>query len=113
MIEPAKLTGALDRPDVRRFFDGTNKGGVTFLIAANATEVLLGEVKAPGARPHTLGQRHQRGCKSLGELGRLTEEVVRQAKRSLPTDAGKTGELGSEVVDRGHQREQATRNREP
>jgi hypothetical protein len=37
MIQTAKLTGTLDRADVRRFFDGADERGVTSLVAANRT----------------------------------------------------------------------------
>jgi len=90
MIQAPELTGALDRADIRRFFDCADERGVTPLIAANRTQFVLGEVEAPGTRPHALGQRHERGSEPLAGFGGLSQEVIGQAKRRLPTDAWKT-----------------------
>jgi hypothetical protein len=49
----------------------------------------------------------------LAVFGGLSQEVVRQAKRRLPTDAGETRELCREVFYCRHEREQGTGNGEP
>ena len=86
---------------------------VTPLIAANRTQLFLGEVEAPRAGPDAFSQRHERGGEPLAVLGRLTQEVIRQAERRLPTDAGKTRELRREIFYGRHDRERGTGNGEP
>lgn len=104
VIQASKLTGALDRADIRRFFDCADERGVTSLIAADRTQFLLRQVEAPRARPHAFGQRHERGSQSLTVLRGLTKEVVGEPERCLAADPRQTGELGSEVVYGRHDR---------
>jgi hypothetical protein len=99
VIQASELTGALDRADVRRFFDCADECRVTSSIAANRTQLLLSEVEAAGAWSDALGQRHERSGEPLAVLGWLTKEVIREPKCRLPTYAGKTGQFGSEVFN--------------
>jgi hypothetical protein len=112
MIQASELTGALDRADIRRFFDCADERGVTPLIAANRTQLFFSEIEAPGTRPYALGQRHERGSQPLTDFGRLSQEMVGQAKRRLPPNARKTRKLRREIFYGGHYRESGIANRE-
>ena len=52
-------------------------------------ELVLGEVEAPRARADAFTERHQGFREATGLIGGLTQEVVRQSKGGLPTDARK------------------------
>ena len=113
MIQASELTGALDRADIRRFFDCADERRVTTLIAANRTQLLFSEIETALTGADALSQRHERSREPLTVLSRLTQEVIRQTKRRLPTDARKTRELGGEILYRGQNREPGTGNGEP
>jgi hypothetical protein len=111
MIQASELTGALDRADIRRFFDCADERRVTPLIAANRTQLLFGEIEAPLTGADALGKRHERSREPLAMLCWLAQEVIRQAERRLPTDARETRQLRREISIADTVRESGIANR--
>jgi hypothetical protein len=99
VIQTPELTGALDRADIRRFFDCADECGVTPLIAADRTQLVFGQVEASRAGTHAFREPEEGVREPLGMLRGLAEKVVRQPKRGLPANPGQTRKLGGEIVD--------------
>src|SRR5262249_55915726 len=102
MVRPPKFASPLDRADVGRLLHDANGRGVTPRIPADRAELLFGEIEAARAGTHTLPERQQRVRQPATLIRRLPKQVIRESKRRLPTDTGKPGELGREIVDCGH-----------
>ena len=65
-------------------------------------ELVLGQIEAPRARAHAFTERDERRRETPALVRRLSQEMIREAKRRLSTDARKTRQLGREIIDRGH-----------
>src|SRR6185437_13629736 len=111
VVHAAKLPRPLDRADVRYLLHDADDRAVAPRVATDRAQLVLGEIEAAGARAHALAEGDECLGQALRLLGGLAKEMIGQAKRRLPTDAGETGQLGRQIVDRRHRTDSALTRR--
>jgi hypothetical protein len=101
VIQAAILVRALDAEDVPGLLDDADSRGVAPRVAADVTQLLLGEVEAPPAEADHFFDLDQRVGEGERLFGRELEQVKGEALSGLWPDAGELAELVDELLDGG------------
>src|SRR5207253_561312 len=99
VVHTAIFARPFNGADVGRLFHDTDDRRVTPGIGTDPARLVLRQITAHRTRDDALGHRVNRAGEALNRRCRLFEQVIREPRGSLASDAREFRELSRELVD--------------
>jgi hypothetical protein len=99
---PPIFARPLDGADVAGLFHDADRRRIAPRIAADRAQFVFGEIEAPLAHAHPVGERGENLRQSPALLRRLLQEMIRQSQRRFLADGRQPRQLGYEIFNCRH-----------
>jgi len=99
VVATPELPGAFDRHHILALLHHTDGRGVALGVAADAADVLIGDVETDLAETHLLLDLDQRLGEAFNVLGGLVEQPEGDALSTLRADPGQASQFIDQVLD--------------